>query len=388
MIHKAFSPFKRFVLVFQNSSYLLLACVVVSLLLANSAWQMGWASSINTPVFAHFTVQHIVNDGFMSVFFLLVGLEIKRELQTGELAEKKRAILPIIAALGGMLVPAGLYYFCNTGSNTVQGWGIPMATDIAFSLAILSLLGTRIPVSIKVFLTALAIVDDLGAVLVIAVFYGSAIHWWWLGLAAVIVLLLIVCNYANVTKLWLYLALGLVLWYAMLHSGVHATLSGILLAFCIPNSVKNALLEPLEHALDVPVNYVIMPLFALVNTAIPLNYFGVDNAGLAVSMGIVLGLCLGKPLGIALFSFVACKIKIADWPLKANAWQVLGVGMLAGIGFTMSIFVAMLSFADANLVNAAKTAVLIASALSACMGYVCLRFLGANKSVAQGVNNS
>ena len=317
-----------------------------------------------------------INDGLMAVFFLLVGLEIKRELVEGELSSFKNASLPIFAAIGGMVVPAVIYSIFNSGTEYSNGWGIPMATDIAFSLAIISMLGKKVPVSLKIFLTALAIVDDLGAILVIAIFYTEQIHWIYLLLSVGIVAVLFILNFLKVTKLIFYIIPGIFLWYFLHHSGIHATIAGVLLALSIPTNVskiKISPLEKLEHTLHFPVSFIIMPIFALTNTNITFNSGMVDGLFNSLGLGIIGGLVLGKLIGINLFSLIAVKLKISALPQRSSWSQMLGVGLLAGIGFTMSIFIALLSFKhEVDFQDEAKFAILIASFIAAISGYVIL----------------
>ena len=316
----------------------------------------------------------------MAIFFLLVGLEIKREILEGELSSPKRAALPIFAAVGGMLVPAGIYAFFNSGTPTASGWGIPMATDIAFALAIISLLGKKVPGSLKIFLAALAIVDDLGAIIVIALFYTAEVHTIYLLYAAGIIGVLAVLNYLNVKNLIFYLIPGLFLWYFIHHSGIHATIAGVLLAFTVPtNPVKEASpLERLEHGLSVPVNYFIMPIFALANTNIRFEKEMIEGLYSPLGFGIIFGLFLGKPIGVALFSWISVKLKMSDLPSQANWNHVIGLGLLAGIGFTMSIFISLLSFPDVESQTEAKFSILVASLLAGITGYIFLNFLHRN----------
>jgi NhaA family Na+:H+ antiporter len=302
-------------------------------------------------------IEHWVNDVLMSIFFLLIGLELKREFKEGELSSWKNASLPIFSALGGMIVPALIFIGFNFYQGTITGFGIPMATDIAFALGILSLLGNRVPLSLKIFLTALAVIDDLGAVLVIAIFYTSTIVWLYLGLAVAIFGLMLVLNKLKVVSLLLYLPLGILMWYFMHHSGVHSTIAGVLFAFALPSEDVEDRTDPselLQKALHIPVPYIILPVFALANTAIPFTS-GLDNSFVeTVGAGVFAGLVLGKPLGIFLFAFAAVKLKLSSLPNKVNWTKLIGVGILGGIGFTMSIFVTMLAFEDEQMINKTK----------------------------------
>lgn len=374
--------FKKFFNSSQSSGIILILCVLVSLLIANSSLGESFQHFLDKEVGIHlfhleYPVSIWINDGLMAIFFLLVGLEIKREMVEGELSSFKNASLPIFAAVGGMLVPALIYTFFNSGTEYANGWGIPMATDIAFSLAIVSMLGKKIPNSIKIFLAALAIVDDLGAILVIAVFYTDQIHWTYLFLSAGVAALLFLLNYLKVTKLVFYLIPGVFLWYFLHHSGIHATIAGVLLAFSIPTNVSHVEISPLEkleHKLHFPVNFLIMPIFALTNTNIAFNSEMVQGITSTLGLGIVGGLIIGKLLGINLFSFIAIKMKLSDLPQGSSWTHMIGVGLLAGIGFTMSIFIALLSFkGEIPIQDEAKFAILIASFLSAVLGFTILK---------------
>lgn len=373
--------FKKFFSSNQSSGIILIFCVLVSLLIANSSAGVGFQNFLDQEVGTHlfhltYPISIWINDGLMAVFFLLVGLEIKRELVEGELSSFKNASLPIFAAVGGMLVPAVIYTLFNSGTEYGSGWGIPMATDIAFSLAIISMLGKKIPNSIKIFLAALAIVDDLGAILVIAVFYTEQIHWTYLLLSFGTAALLFLLNYLKVTKLIFYIIPGFFLWYFLHHSGIHATIAGVLLAFSIPTNVSNVEISPLEkleHTLHIPVSFFIMPIFALTNTNIAFSSEMVAGVTSTLGLGIICGLVLGKLIGINLFSFLAIKLKLSSLPQNSTWTQMAGVGLLAGIGFTMSIFIALLSFKDDIAIqDEAKFAILIASFLAAVLGFVIL----------------
>ena len=310
----------------------------------------------------------MINDLLMTAFFFLAGMEIKRELVTGELASIKQSILPVVAAIGGMLVPALIYSQFNRGTDYMNGWAIPMATDIAFTLGIASLLGNRVPVALKIFITALAIIDDLGAIVVIALFYGGQLKFLYLLLTGIIMLVLLALK-KNRTKLgWYTWLLGIALWYAMFNSGIHATVAGVLFAFTIP--VKK--LADLELKFHTPVYFIIMPIFALANTAIVLPEAGLGALNNSFSWGIMVGLFLGKPLGICLACYWMIKQKWATLPSKTNWHQLVGAGILAGIGFTMSIFISMLAFKDSATQDIAKIAVLISSILSMIVGYIWL----------------
>lgn len=368
--------FKKFFQIAQSSGNLLIICVILSLLIANSSLGSNFQELLNFKL-GSYSISLWINDGLMTIFFLLVGLEIKREILEGELSSFKNATLPIFAALGGMLVPAAIFYFFNQGSKYENGWGIPMATDIAFSLAIISMLGKRVPVSIKIFLTALAIVDDLGAIVVIAIFYTEKIETTYLLLCGLVLFILIILNFFKVKRHIFYLIPGVFLWYFMHHSGIHATIAGVLLAFTIPTNESDTEISPLEkleEKLHTPVNYFIMPLFALANTNIKFHNGMVDGLFTNFGYGIILGLALGKVIGINLFSFIAIKLKLSDLPNNSKWSQMLGAGLLAGIGFTMSIFIALLSYkGELEIQEEAKFAILVASAISGFMGYFLLK---------------
>lgn len=358
----------------KSSGLVLIGCTLISLFLANSIfsneYQHIWHAKIGTE-----NLEYWINDGLMAIFFLLIGLELEREVYLGELSNIKDALLPIFAALGGMLVPAGLYLFLNYGTVAHSGAGIPMATDIAFALGVLSLLGNRVPLSLKVFLTALAVIDDLGAILVIAIFYTKTILWVNLGIALSILLFLFILNRMKVKTLIPYLIGGVIMWYFMLNSGIHATITGVLLAFVIPfgDGSKKSVSYKLQHFLHKPVAFIILPLFALANTAIVLGSDIVETLRLHYSMGIMLGLVIGKPLGIALFSFIAVSIGLCKLPSDLNWKTIIGVGFLGGIGFTMSIFVTLLAFDDLHIINNAKFIILLSSLMAGIIGFLSLK---------------
>ncbi len=387
--------FKKFFSSNQASGIILIFCVAASLIIANTSaaesFQAFLDKELGTDIFhLRYPVTIWINDGLMAIFFLLVGLEIKRELVEGELSSFKNASLPIFAAMGGMLVPAVIYAMLNYGTPYSNGWGIPMATDIAFSLAIISLLGNKIPNSIKIFLAALAIVDDLGAILVIAIFYTDQIHWMYLLLSVGTAALLFLLNFLKVTKIIYYLIPGLFLWYFLHHSGIHATIAGVLLAFSIPTNVSDieiSPLEKLEHQLHYPVSFLIMPVFALANTNITFTNEMISGVTSTLGIGIILGLVLGKLLGINLFSLLAIRLKLSSLPHNSTWKQMIGVGLLAGIGFTMSIFIALLSFKnEIEIQNEAKFAILIASFIAAVSGYLLLN-LGSGRRFTEEDEN-
>ena len=377
--------FRKFLHSSQSSGFLLILCVGISLMIANSslaeAYQNLLDQKIGTEIFhLNYSLSVWINDGLMAIFFLLVGLEIKREMMEGELSSFKSASLPIVAALGGIIVPAGIFYFFNHGTEYAKGWAIPMATDIAFSLAIISMLGRKVPLSLKIFLAALAIVDDLGAILVIAIFYTEQIHWVSLGICAAIIALLVVLNFLNFKKHIFYIIPGIFLWYFMHNSGIHATIAGVLLAFTIPTNISTTEISPLEkleQKLHLPVNFLIMPIFALANVNITFKSGMVDALFSNFGYGIILGLVVGKVVGINLFSWIFIKLKISSLPYQSSWSQMLGAGLLAGIGFTMSIFIALLSFrGNVDIQDEAKFAVLVGSVISGFAGYTLLKFIG------------
>lgn len=425
-LSRALQPFQEFAAKGVLSGLLLLATTAIALAWANSPWGESyfhlWETELvlgpaSAPITA--TLHHWINDGLMVVFFLLVGLEIKRELSVGELASARQAALPIVAAIGGMVVPALLYTSVNFGGEGAHGWGIPMATDIAFALGVLTLLGPRVPLGLKVFLTALAIVDDMGAVVVIALFYSSSINFAALGVAAVVVLALLALNRMDVGALTPYLLLGLVLWAAFLASGVHATVSGVLLALTMPSTTRinaaqfsfrarhlldefdesetgdllvmtskgqqeaihalemasahaQAPLLRLEHRLSGVVAFAIMPLFALANAGVALE--GVTAfASNPVTLGVILGLVAGKPLGILGTSWLAVRLGLAQLPSGVTWSMMHGAAWLGGIGFTMSLFVAGLAFGQSALLDAAKVGVLSASIIAGVTGWRLVR---------------
>jgi NhaA family Na+:H+ antiporter len=362
-IQKIFQPFTIFFRSNSIGGIILLFCVAIAIIIANSPLAEAYHHFLTTNISifsSQLNIHFLVNEVLMTIFFLLVGLEIKRELVEGELANIKQASLPIFSAIGGMLLPALLYTLFNFGSANIAGWGIPMATDIAFAVAIISLLGKKVPLSLKIFLTALAIVDDLGAIVVIAIFYTASIQWGYL-------LLALACNF--------YLLIGVFLWYFIYQSGIHATIAGVILALTIPTNKGNKIspLEKLEHRLAKPVSFLIMPLFALVNTAIVLNVEAFSSLSSPIGLGIGFGLIIGKVIGISLFAYIAIQLGWSAMPTHCNAKHIIGAGFLAGIGFTMSIFIALLSFSDLQTQTTAKLAILVASIISGMIGFAILR---------------
>ncbi len=353
---------------------ILVFVTALSLLLANSAWQTDYINFWHFDLGGH-SIVHWINDGLMTIFFLLIGLELERELYHGELSDIKNASLPIFDAIGGLLVPTGVFLLLNLGTDTQAGAAIPMATDIAFAIGILSLLGNRVPASLKIFLTALAVMDDLGAIIVIAIFYTSSIAFVNLFIALGIFGFLLVLNRMKVYNLIPYLIGGAVMWYFMLHSGVHATITGVLLAFTIPfgKSEKKSPSYTLQHFLHKPVAFFILPLFAIANTCIAVGDNWQSGLGQTNSLGIIAGLVIGKPLGICLFSFIGVTLGLCALPADLKWKNIIGIGFLGGIGFTMSIFITLLAFDNEVIVNNSKIAILIASVLAGTIGFVWLR---------------
>ncbi|WP_432474572.1 Na+/H+ antiporter NhaA [Amphritea sp. HPY] len=427
---RVLTPLEDFIRRQTTSGILLMLCAIVALYVANSEWSDAYHHLLEKPLTIGMegfqlskSLHHWINDGLMAVFFFVIGLELKREILVGELVDPKQALLPIIAAAGGMLVPVLIYISINPQGHTFDGWGVPMATDIAFALGTLALLGNRVPKNLLTFLVALAIVDDLGAVLVIALFYTETLNFYALAIAATLLLLLISLNLGGVRRPLPYILLGVVLWVAMLKSGVHATLAGIFLAFTIPmrpkydpdrflsqvnvmlrqikrayrlekNIVKNdelrslvralgegiqrvqAPAQILERKMHIPSAYVVIPIFSLANAGIPIDWstFG-DTVTHPVSMGIAAGLVVGKLIGIAGFSWVAVRLGLTSLPNGLNFRHIVGVGLMGGIGFTMSIFIAELGFAHhAQDLLMAKTGVLLASIIAGLSGFLWLYF--------------
>ncbi|HEY0750231.1 MAG TPA: Na+/H+ antiporter NhaA, partial [Chitinophagaceae bacterium] len=349
---------------------------IISLVISNLGFGEAYAHLWHADLGGR-SVEFWINDGLMTVFFLLVGLEIEREIYAGELNTLKQAMLPVMAALGGMLLPGLFHFLLNMDSPTRDGFGIPMATDIAFSLAILSLLGRRVPGSLKVFLTALAIIDDLGAIMIIAIFYSKAIVLLYLGGAALIFALLLVLNRLRMHKVWIYLVIGVALWYCLYRSGIHPTVTGVLLAFAVPfgNGDENSPSYGLQHKLHSIVAFAILPLFALANTAIVIPPSFANDLLSWNSLGIFAGLLLGKPVGILLFSMLGIALGLCTLPEDLKKRHLFGAGILAGIGFTMSIFITLLAFTDPDIIIGSKIAVLIASLLAGVFGYLWLNMV-------------
>ena len=367
--------FKDFSTSEKSGGITLIASTIISIVLANSAFGNNYTHFWHS-ILGEQSIEYWINDGLMTLFFLLIGLELEREIYIGELSKIKEALLPIFGALGGMIIPAGIYLLLNFGTSTQSGAGIPMATDIAFALGILSLLGNKVPTSLKIFLTALAVIDDLGAIMVIAIFYTKAIIWLNLFIAMGIFIVLLALNRLKIRNLIPYLIGGVAMWYFMLNSGVHATITGVLLAFAIPfgNGDEKSTSYILQHFLHKPVAFIILPLFALANTAIMVNTDLSEIISQKFSLGISLGLIIGKPIGIVLFSFLAVTFGICKLPHDLNWKSIIGVGFLGGIGFTMSIFITLLAFDDFELQNSSKITILIASIIAALIGFILLHF--------------
>ncbi len=426
-IDQILRPFQEFFRVEASSGIILLVCTAVALVWANSPWADSyfnlWLTKLTIDIGGFGLSKPLIlwiNDGLMAIFFFFVGLEIKREILVGELSSPGRASLPLAAAIGGMVVPAAIYALINRGGPGAAGWGIPMATDIAFALGVLALLGKRVPLSLRIFVTALAIVDDLGAVLVIALFYTSGITWSWLAIGGGFLLLMILANWLGARRPLVYGLLGIGLWYAFLKSGVHATIAGVLAAMTIPAAARintsqfvtwgrevldefedccvgdssqghettlnqrsllqametavhhaEAPLQRLEHGLEYPVAYVIMPIFALANAGVRLG--GGSNLFHPVSLGIIAGLIVGKQLGITFFTWLNVRLGLATLPEGVTWRHIYGVGWLAGIGFTMSLFIAGLAFGISPLLDTAKVGILTASVIAGIVGWLILR---------------
>jgi len=381
MINYLSKPFKWFFKLEAASGLVLLFAAIVALIISNSELSNLYFSTLNKYLFIginnfglKLSVLHWINDALMAIFFFFVTLEIKREFLQGELSNIKQALLPIIAAVGGMLVPALIYVYVNLGDGeTLNGWAIPSATDIAFSLGVLSLLGKRVPLSLKVFLTALAIIDDLGAIVIIALFYSGDLSIKYLSLMLLAFILLLVINKFNIKKFLPYLIIGVFLWDFTHNSGIHATIAGVLLAMTIPHRKKEkdfSLLIKIEHAISPYVAFGIMPLFAFANAGVSLEGLSLDSLLNKVPLGILLGLFVGKQLGVFVFSYISIKLKIAQMPNNSNWFNFYGVGVLTGIGFTMSLFVGNLAFVEnMQYMDGVKIGVLAGSLLSTLFGY-------------------
>lgn len=365
----------------KSGGIILILCTIISLMLANSALSENYLQIWHLRI-GGLSVEHWINDALMAIFFLLIGLELERELYNGELSNFKNALLPIVAAVGGIAVPAAIHFAFNNGTPTQSGLGIPMATDIAFALGVLALLGSRIPTSLKIFLTALAVMDDLGAIIVIALFYTAQLTLSYLLAAfAVFGLMLVLNRIFRVMALTPYLIGGVLMWVLMLHSGVHATIAGVLLAFAIPFSARQDDEESpshrLEHVLHKPVTFFVLPLFALANTGIVIGSDWMQELLSLNSLGILGGLVIGKPLGITLVTLLAIAIGICRLPADLNWKHIVGAGLLGGIGFTMSIFITNLAFVgEADVINASKMAILLGSLTAGTLGFVWLSVFG------------
>jgi len=360
----------------KTGGIILIFCTLISLVLANSSMQTGYIGFWETNFNGH-SITHWINDGLMSIFFLLIGLELEREIYIGELSDIKNASFPIFAAIGGVLFPAAIYILINYGTAYQNGAGIPMATDIAFAIGMLALLGSRVPSNLKIFITALAVIDDLCAIIVIAIFYSAGFSLGYLAVAAGIFVVMLVLNRLKVHNLIPYIILGIGMWYCMLHSGIHATIAGVLVAFAIPfgSGGEKSPSYILQHILHKPVAFIIVPLFALANTAIVFESNWIDGLKTTEALGIITGLVVGKPVGILLFAWLAVILGISNLPEGLKWKHIAGTGMLAGIGFTMSIFVALLAFDDAGFIAAAKIAIIAASVLAAILGLLSLHLM-------------
>ena len=381
MIKYLSAPFKWFFKLEAASGLVLVISAVIALIISNSIYSSLYFEILETYLFiginnfgVKMSLLHWINDALMAAFFFFVTLEIKREFLQGELSNRKQALLPIMGAIGGMLVPALIYIYINFHNvETLNGWAIPTATDIAFSLGVLSLLGSRVPLSLKVFLTALAIIDDLGAIIIIAFFYSGDLSIIYLTLLLLTFIGLLTLNKLNITKFLPYLILGLILWFFTYESGIHATISGVLLATVIPHKKKEkdfSLLIKLEHKISPYVAFGIMPLFALANAGVSLDGINLNSLLSPVPLGIVLGLFIGKQIGVFLFSIISIKLKIAQMPSNTNWISLYGVGILTGIGFTMSLFIGNLAFVDnTQYMDGVKIGVLAGSLLSTLAGY-------------------
>ena len=365
----------------QVSGIILILCTVTSIVIANSYFGKDYLDFWHTKIgfeiggiALKYSLEHFINDGLMAIFFLLIGLEIERELYIGELSDLKNSTLPVIAAIGGMATPALLHFLLNRGTETQAGVGIPMATDIAFALGVLALLGSRVPISLKIFLAALAIIDDLGAIIIIALFYVGDFSLPYLVLALVIFTGLLILNRLGVHRLPLYLILGFFMWYFMLKSGIHATIAGVLLAFAIPfaRGDEESPSYKLQHFIHKSVAFIIMPLFALANTGIALTGGWIDGLATSNSLGIFIGLFFGKPLGIALFSVLAVKLGLSQLPSDVPWRHIIGAGFLGGIGFTMSIFITLLAFGNPEIIQSSKISILLGSFVSGTVGFLIL----------------
>lgn len=357
----------------KSGGLILILCTIISLVIANSSFQVPYEHFWQIHI-GGLSIEHWINDGLMAIFFLMIGLELKKEMRVGEFSNPKNAILPMAAAIGGMIVPALFYFVFNKGTATQSGIGIPMATDIAFALGILSLLGKRVPLSLKIFLMALAVVDDLGAIIIIAIFYTSDLSVINLLIAVGIYLVMLGLNRSKVYSTIPYLVAGAIMWYFMLSSGIHATITGVLIAFALPFYGKGDQ-SPVTSLLDkihIPVNFIILPIFALANTAVTISTGWHTILHDSLSLGIFSGLVLGKPIGITLGVLLVLALKVASLPQGVTWKNILGVGFLGGIGFTMSIFITLLAFDHTETINEAKIVILLSSLTAGILGYLFL----------------
>lgn len=372
----------------KSGGLILVFVTIISLVLANSFLREEYTALWHFYIGGH-TLTHWINDGLMAIFFLLIGLELEREIYKGELSGIRNAALPFFAAMGGMAIPAGIFSVLNYGTPFRDGTGIPTATDIAFAIGVLSLLGSRAPASLKVFLTAVAVVDDLGAIIIIAIFYTSVISYINLAIALGIFGVLLVLNRLRVYNAIPYLIGGVAMWYFMLHSGVHATITGVLLAFALPfgDGSEKSTSYIIQHYLHKPVPFIILPLFALANTAITLGGDWYNSLVHLNSIGIILGLVIGKPLGIALFSYLGTRLKLCALPTDLTWKNIISVGFLGGIGFTMSIFITLLAFKDTETIISSKIAVLVGSVIAGALGYWFLKLTLSPSRPAHPENN-
>lgn len=386
--NKIFNPFLCFFKNESASGLILLICAIVAMIIANSSFATNYDHILHTYVTIGYkefslsmSVLHWINDGLMAIFFLVVGMEIKRELVIGELKSIKKTILPISAAIGGMIVPAIIYALFNYKDPTIAGWGIPMATDIAFALGILSLVGKKAPKGIIVFLTALAIVDDLGAIVVIAIFYTSQISWIALIVGLIVFIALLLANKFKINSAPVYIVGGIILWICFLKSGIHATVAGVLLGMTLPlgktvQESKTSLLHQFENILTPWSSFIVMPIFALANSGITIDINSFSTLIFKpVSLGIIFGLFVGKQLGIFGISYILVKLKIASLPSQVTKRHLYGASVLGGIGFTMSIFVSSLSFSDATVLSTAKISIMISSILAALLGAIIFKLI-------------
>lgn len=371
----------------KSGGIILIVATLISLAITNSFLGSNYLNFWQTYI-GGLSIEHWINDGLMAVFFLLIGLELERELYVGELSDFKNALLPIFAAIGGLGLPALIHFSLNFGTPTQAGIGIPMATDIAFALGVLALLGSRVPASLKIFLTAVAVMDDLGAIIIIAVFYTAKFSFWYLFASLAVFGVLLVLNRLRIMSIIPYLLGGILMWFLMLKSGVHATIAGVLLAFTIPFTAKdddeNSPSYKLEHFLHKPVTFLILPIFALANTGIIIGSDALQTLTNSNEIGIISGLLIGKVIGITVFSLVAVSLKICSLPADINWKHVIGAGFLGGIGFTMSIFITNLAFVgEEAFINGSKMAILVASLLAGISGFIWLIIFGSNKEIEQ-----